>query len=202
MVVGEAADSPPRWMQKLEASERAEEASTTAGVTGPGTGENTAGDGNPSGNGGKFSTTENENGEAGKVRKGWYFASPLPGKDGATAVAAAARKGGGGKAVHSDCKEVETSDQRCEDGGASVSRRWLEESVVQYRYELLEVVSRVVPAANKKIDGGDGKRGGGAGTGAGGGGGKGGKGGGGSNAPSASASASGEAGKVAAVSIC
>lgn len=190
MVVGEAADSPPRWMKELEVSERAEEASTTAGGAGPGTGENTAGDSNSSGNSGKFPTTENENEESGKVRKGWYFASPLPSKDGVMAVMAA-RKGGGGEGVHSDYKEGETSEQGSEDGSASLSLHWLEESVIQYRYELLEVVSRVVPSANKKVDGGDGKRGEGAGGGAGRGGG------GGSNA----ASASGEAGRVAAVSI-
>ena len=154
MVVGEAADPPARWMRELEAAERAE-AARAASAAGAG-----AGSGNDSANVEEGGRTVLPDGDGdgvmggGKHRKGWYFASPLPGKDGAGAIAAVAANetADAGKGLASPEEEgrgkEKEKDNRSEDEGAC--HRWMKEGIARYRYQLMEVVSRVVPATRTK----------------------------------------------------
>ena len=155
MVVGEAADPPARWMRELEAAERAE-AARAASAAGAG-----AGSGNDSANVEEGGRTVLPDGDGdgvmggGKHRKGWYFASPLPGKDGAGAIAAVeaketadARKGLAPPEEKEGRGKEEEKDNRSEDEGAC--HRWMKGGIARYRYRLMEVVSRVVPATRTK----------------------------------------------------
>ena len=150
MVVGEAADPPARWMRELEAAERAEAARAAS-----------AAGGNDSANVEEGGRTVLPDGDGdgvmggGKHRKGWYFASPLPGKDGAGAIAAVeaketadARKGLAPPEEKEGRGKEEEKDNRSEDEGAC--HRWMKGGIARYRYRLMEVVSRVVPATRTK----------------------------------------------------
>lgn len=162
VVVGEAADPAAKWMQDLEAEDKkvAEEAEGEQAIS---------------------AATERKGATAaaevsaapattpsGREHEGWYFTSPLPGKSGASAVAAAMAgavgEGTGTKAgakVAPAAKGKAATAGRDEEDGEN-SPRWLQEGITQHRYKLMSVISRVVPIVkeNKAVggaaDGGEG----------------------------------------------
>eukprot|EP00752_Nemacystus_decipiens_P004347 g3971.t1 len=156
VVVGEAADRPASWVQALEAEGNAKK--TAAAAAAAATATATAGD-KRAASSSSSSSPEGKKGEAGggskassnkqNHREGWYFASPLTGNAASEAVAAAAAAAAATAGTAAPAVPAPAAEQK---GVGSQEERWLVDAVTRHRYELISVVSRVVPvvAEDKK----------------------------------------------------